>query len=357
MSVIIREKKISGGRVSLYLDIYNAGRRNYEFLDIYLTKDREQRKEARQLAESIRAKRQLEIQSGNYGFAASFKQKTNFLDYFKKNYEKRQKTENLRGIQNYETAYKYLEQYTRGRGIQIGSIDEKWLEDFKGFLAENMKSNTANNYYARVKAVLRIAHKEKYITQNPAENVRYFKPTDTEKEFLTADELRILSETPCNIPDIKRAFLFACYTGLRHSDIRALKWGAIKDGKIHYRQKKTQGFEYMPLNETARSLLAQCRGENEIPFPDKAVFNIPDTNHIGAKLKPWIAAAGIKKNISFHCSRHTFATSLLTSGADLYTTSKLLGHKSISSTQVYAKVIDQKKMSAVNGMEQLAGVV
>jgi len=353
MSVKVREKKLSDGRISLYLDIYHSGRRSYDFLEIYLTKDRQKNKELKELAENIRAKRELELKSTDYGFSPQFKKKVNFLDYFKKVYEEKQSNEGLRGVENYKGTLKHLEDITKGQGIAIGAIDEKWLEDFKAYLVLRMKQNTANNYYAKIKAVLRKANKEGYINRNPSENVKYFPAPETEKEFLSTDEIKKLAETPCKNPDIKRAFLFACFTGLRFSDVKALTWGDIKDGKLHFRQRKTQGFEYVPLNETALSILSQCRGDNEIPLAEKPVFSIPDKSHISGKLKPWITAAGITKKISFHCSRHTFATSLLTAGTDLYTTSKLLGHKSIASTAIYAKIVDEKKLKAVNSLPQV----
>jgi site-specific recombinase XerD len=92
-------------------------------------------------------------------------------------------------------------------------------------------------------------------------------------------------------------------------------------------------------------------------MPEKPVFNIPDKSHInGDKMKSWLKAAKIKKRITFHCSRHTFATSLLTAGVDLFTVSKLLGHKSISSTAIYAKIVDQKKNDAVNALQRLEAI-
>jgi integrase len=355
MSIKIREKKLKDGRLSLYLDIYHNGRRSYEFLDIYLTKDKQLNKESKDLAENIRAKRQIELQSRDHNFTPQFKKKINFSDYFKNVYEHKVKHEGFRGVDNYKTTLKHIEDFTKKQGIQIGAIDKKWLEDFKTYLASKMRENTANNYYARVKAVLRRAHKEGYITINPADEVKYFSPIETEKVFLSAGEVAKLAATPApdKFPQVKFAFLFGCYTGLRFSDIKALQWGDIKDGKLHFRQRKTEGYEYMPLNKTVVSILAKCREENEFPLPEKNIFNIPDKSHVSKYLKVWIKKAGIKKNISFHCSRHTFATSLLTAGADLYTVSKLLGHKSISSTAIYAKVVDEKKRNAVDSLQQV----
>jgi integrase len=354
VSVQLREKKLLDGRKSLYLDIYFKGRRTYEFLELYLTVNRQSNKETRELAENIRAKRQLEIQSGAHGFAPDFKKKVDFLEYFKKVFEDKKRFEGLRGVTNYEGTIRHLETFIGKKPVPIASIDEKWLEEFKQHLASSMKQNTANNYYARVKAVLRRAQKDGFININPSDNVKYFPSPEVQKDYLTAEELQRLADAPCKNADIKRAFLFACFTGLRFSDIKALTWGDIKSGKIHFRQRKTQGFEYLPLNETCQKILSQCRTGNELPLPEKNVFNIPDKGHInGEKMKSWLKAAKIKKHITFHCSRHTFATSLLTSGADLYTTSKLLGHKSISSTAIYAKIVDEKKQNAVNSLPRI----
>lgn len=70
-------------------------------------------------------------------------------------------------------------------------------------------------------------------------------------------------------------------------------------------------------------------------------------------LTQWMCKAGITKHITFHCGRHTYATYLLTQGEDIYTVSKLLGHRELKTTQVYAKVIDQKKRDAVNSFNTL----
>ena len=115
MSIKVREKKLSDGRISLYLDIYHSGRRSYDFLEIYLTKDRQKNKELKELAENIRAKRELELKSTDYGFSPQFKKKVNFLDYFKKVYEEKQSNEGLRGVENYKGLSSTLRTLPRGK--------------------------------------------------------------------------------------------------------------------------------------------------------------------------------------------------------------------------------------------------
>jgi integrase len=107
--------------------------------------------------------------------------------------------------------------------------------------------------------------------------------------------------------------------------------------------KKTEKPVIIPLSEEAKRWLPDPKGFN-VPF-----FDIPTTGTvIGRALRKWAEAAGIDKHLSFHCSRHTFGTMMLTLGADLYTTSKLLGHTDVKMTQVYAKIINRKKDEAVN---------
>ena len=107
--------------------------------------------------------------------------------------------------------------------------------------------------------------------------------------------------------------------------------------------QKTETPVIIPLSEEAKRWLPKSRG-NDIPF-----FDIPTTQTvIGRALRKWAEAAGIEKHISFHCSRHTFGTMMLTLGADLFTTSKLMGHSNIQTTEIYAKIVDKKKEEAIN---------
>ena len=164
--------------------------------------------------------------------------------------------------------------------------------------------------------------------------------------YLTIDEVKKLAETECDYPKIKNAFLFSCLTGLRRSDIIKLTWGEVyQQGeytRIIFKQKKTGGQEYLDISEQAAALMGERKSPEVNVFPD--VLSPSCTNHA---LQVWVARAGINKDITFHCGRHTFATMMLDLGTDIYTTSKLLGHKNIGTTQIYAKVLDKNKQAAV----------
>jgi integrase len=299
------------------------------------------------IAESLRAKKELEILSGAHGFTPKFKKNQNFVEYFEK--ITIEKNHNY-----YKATLKYLKEFTNGT-IKFLQINEKWLEDFKVYLLQNVTKNTANLYFKVLKIALKKAVKEKILHENPTQYTDAIKTNDVERVYLTHEELNKLSCTECPNNEIKRAFLFACYTGLRFSDLKKLTWGKIQPEngrhKLQYRQKKTGGFEYFPLSETAHKLL-NC-DSNIINFPNKPIFELPSIGYYIIVLKQWAKKAGINKNLSSHVARHTFATLALTNGVDLYTVSKLLGHRDIATTQIYAKIIDKKKEEAVDMLPAL----
>lgn len=347
MSVIVRERKLKNGELSLYLDIYVNGRRRYESLDIHLGKDRTRNKELRDLAKSIANKTDLDIKHNQYGLIPSYKSKGNFVSYVKAILDSKPKSE-----RSWSGAYKHLDKFTKGT-VAFREIDEKWLEDFKAYLikVKTIKSqNTAHTYYTKIAAALNQAVKEKIILTNPSRNIRKIGFKEVPRIHLSIDEIQKLSGTECKNHEVKRAFLFACYCGLRFSDIKNLTWSNVKEDSIEYRQQKTGTFEYLPLNKTALLLL---RNNNILGLPNTKVFDLPNIAYTDKVLKLWATSAGIKKNLSFHVSRHSYSTMSLTYGARIEVISKLLGHKKLSTTQIYAKIVDEKKREAVNLLPEL----
>ena len=180
-----------------------------------------------------------------------------------------------------------------------------------------------------------------------------FQPSPEEREFLTIDEVRTLMETPCTNEQVKKAFLLSCFVGLRLGDVRELTWAKVMntpDGNtqyVHVWMEKTQKPINVPLSNEALRYMEKKED------PDAKLFKLPTSDAtINYHIKKWMKAAKIDKKISYHCSRHTFATMMLTLGADLFTTSKLLGHANVTTTQIYGKIID-KKTEAVNLVDNL----
>jgi len=159
-----------------------------------------------------------------------------------------------------------------------------------------------------------------------------------------------LAETPCDRPILKSAALFSALTGIRHCDIQKLKWKEIQvvgeQIRLNFTQQKTKGVEYMPISEQAYQLCGEPGKPEQLIFED-----LPDPSWISGPLKRWIKSAGITRNITFHCFRHTYATLQLAGGTDIYTVSKMLGHTNVRTTQIYAKVVDEKKQKATNAIK------
>ena len=171
-----------------------------------------------------------------------------------------------------------------------------------------------------------------------------------EREFLTIEEVKKVMNTPCRYELVKKAFLFSCFTGLRYSDMKALNWSEIHkaaDGKTEYIdhiQVKTKDRVTIPLSEETKKWMPE-----RVKGIDNIFHNLKITSTtVEVALKEWMQAAGITKHITYHCSRHTAATMLLTLGASIYVVSKILGHKSVKMTEIYAKIVDKKKLETVN---------
>lgn len=149
---------------------------------------------------------------------------------------------------------------------------------------------------------------------------------------------------PCRKDIVKRVSLFSLLTGIRYSEIAKLKWKDVHTTAqgyfIRFRQQKTQKQEMMPISEHAYRLMENQRNDDDMIFEGLKKWDVD-------RLLPiWVSDSGITKHITFHCFRHTYATLQISAGTDLFTVSKMLGHKSIKTTQIYAKLVDGKKIQA-----------
>lgn len=363
----IRRKQLANGNISLYLDIYHNGRREYEFLKLYLIPeknraDKEKNRQTLQLANSIKAKRIVDIQNGDHGFKSPFAEEVLFFDYYRNMCEKRLGTESRGNWGNWRSCLKHLEKYESNQRITLSQITPKWVQGFKDYLEneatawgcdfrERIKDhplarNSKLSYFNKLKACLNQAYEDRLIAYNPMRGIENFKPEDGKRMYLTIEELRKLVDTECEYPNIKRAFLFSCLTGLRRSDVIRLTWRDVQQQgeftRIIFKQKKTSGQEYLDITPQAAELMGE-RG-----LPDEQIFtDIHSPSCTNEAIKRWVLRAGIDKEITFHCGRHTFAVMMLDLGTDIYTVSKLLGHRELSTTQIYAKVLDKNKQAAV----------
>ena len=239
-------------------------------------------------------------------------------------------------------------------------IDTDFVRGFRRYLDTKAKTksntplsqNSKYTYFNKLKAALREAYNENYIDTNVIKSVKGFEQAESQREYLTYSELQALTQTECKYPILKNAFIFSCLTGLRWSDINKLTWSEVRDedesSRIIFRQKKTDGLEYLYISGQARDLLGKRTHKNERVFKGLkygAVYN--------TEILRWCMKAGITKHITFHSARHTNAVLLLENGADIYTVSKRLGHREIRTTEIYTKIIDRKMKEAANMIPEL----
>ena len=356
MSVKLRKEKISGGRYSLYLDVYIDKNNNHQKrLGIYLipektNSDKQKNKEAIRLAELIRNEYESDLLNHKFGKEDPAKKYNySFLEYFNAMVKHRFET----GV-NFDTWYsveKHLISFTKGK-MKFSEINDTWMESFRSFLLKKVSQNSAHTYFNKVKRAIHNAFRDKLIENNPAFNVISPKQVDTTREFLTEEELLLLIKTDCKMPILKTAFLFSCLSGFRWSDVENLKWKNIQkiDNVYHiiYTQKKTSNSERLPIHNDARTLLGE-RGKDE----EKVFQGLKYSAWHNSILSNWVLISGIKKYITFHCARHTFATLLLNKGVDIYTVSKMLGHREVRTTQIYAKIINETKVKAIDKLPSL----
>ena len=244
-----------------------------------------------------------------------------------------------------------------GTQIPFGQVDEKTVKGFLHYLSEETKlsSNTQCTYFASLSAVFNEAIRDKIITQNPCKLIPLQdrpKKEESKRTFLNLEELTLLAATPmpCRNHQVKEA----CLTGLRISDVLSIRYTDITEGVLQYRQKKSkQQFHYLPLSRQAQRILTELtsdpKGETVFWELSRKITH-SQRLHI---LDEWSKSSGITKKVTWHVGRHTCATLLISHGEDIYTISKLLGHSNVSITENYAKIINTKKVEAVNRIPEI----
>jgi len=344
MSVKLRKRKLPSGKVQLVLDIYQAGSRRFESLGMFLNGDRFENRQTLTFAEEVRRKREMDIQADYYGVAASYNREEDFVGYMRKVMSEKRaaKTREV-----FRCALDHVINYVGEDRIPFKALSRGFFEGFKKYLLDRVSPNSAKTYLGKVQTVMNQAVRENMLPVNTAQGVRIRKVQSLPK-FLTLEEVRALAKCPYRNEQVKAAFLFSCFTGLRWSDVGALTWDKVREGYLEFRQLKTGEQERIPLGEEAKRILAAQPHDGS-----DEVFHPPTLWVVNRNLKQWAKSAGVNKHISFHTARHTFATLSLSAGIDLYTTSKLLGHRSIQTTEIYAKVVDERKQKAVAQLPSL----
>ena len=360
MSVKLRERQLPSGITQLYLDIYHSGNRRTESLGLFKvtrpksTQERFQNRETQKQAEEIAAKQRLDFQADEHSLSATHRRKASFLKFLN---EQKDLRKNPHTKATWGQAIEHFGNFA-GENIAFGDITPIKLDKFKAYLLSKVSANTAILYFTHIKAALAQAVRENILTVNPASQTTAIRRTQTLPVHLSIKEIRKLSKTPCSNDQVKQAFLFSCFSGLRYSDVSRLTWANIKGEYLEFSQTKTGTPENLPLSSEALRILRKQKKAKPSPhlvreIPPGTVFFLPNACNINRILKTWAKSASIDKSLSFHKARHSFATVALSSGIDIYTVSKLLGHKNLATTQVYGKIVDEKKRQAINKFPSL----
>jgi len=278
------------------------------------------------------------------------KQRADFVEYCRKIGEGK-RSPNTRTV--WENAVKHLQHFTGGP-IQFSKVNHSLLQSFKDYLLSKVSQNSAGVYLARIKTACHQAVRDGILLRNPADvSIRTQR---TRRQFLTLEELGKLAATPCSNRDTKAAFLFSSFSGLRFGDVKALTWSKVKRSNgscaLEFSQGKTGEAETLPLSAEAAAIIEGQENASLSPrirskVDNDAIFKLGAQQTIDKAIRQWVKRAGIEKKISFHSGRHTFATMGLANGIDIYTMSKLLGHKSIKTTEIYLHMLDETKQQAV----------
>jgi len=348
MSVKLRKFKLKSGKIQLVLDCYYKGKRKFEATGLLLDKDAKQNKEKMNLANAMRAKMEIAFHNEVEGFDNSLKKKKNIFIYATTVYE--DKNEGSQRL--YRQALEHLKIFA-GKDLTFEKLTPKLCEQFKNYLLKYLKVNSAARYFETFKGILKKAIKEKIILENPASEISIRKEESLPK-YLTEAELNKLASTPCGNETIRSAFFFSCMTGLRYEDVSKLKWKDIANARIEKIQSKTGGVVGIPLNRQALAILTKQKPPDS--STNDIIFLFPRRSTVDKVLKRWAKHAELTIPLSFHKARHTFATLAQSKGVDILTISKLLGHKNITMTQMYARVIDNVKKDAVTKLPEIEGL-
>ncbi len=381
----LRQKVMSDGNLALYLDYYlgrinvtdeatgevkSKVQRKREFLhlSLYATPrtpiERQQNKDTLALAQKIRFEREQEFKDGNLGYRLKTDKNINFLDYYQSyidGYTKKDK-------RNIELSYKRFQDFLRdtpkykkySQRITPQQITRDMVIEFTEYLQSRSVGEGAHTLYARFKKVVAYAFEHGVFLKNPCNKITIKIDRGVlKKDVLSQEEMQQLIATHYQRenPNIRRAFIFCLYTGMRYCDVKDLTFASIDyaNKMLKFEQNKTKGHSansgvVIPLNDGLLKLIGEPTTPNNRA---ELVFPLPSYEMCLKAVKRWVKRAGINKHISWHCARHSFAVNILNNGANIKTVASLLGHSGLQCTEKYTRAVDSLKQEAINSLPTL----
>lgn len=378
-------KILSDGRESLFLDFYFGYKMVYdeakdkkvakkerkrETLKLYLWQaprtplERQQNKETLELAKKIRFEKGQQLLESVEGYRLKKDRDINFLDYFQA-YIERYTKKDIRMIQialkRFKDFLKETPEYSKfATSIKPEQINKDMMIAFTEYLQSRSVGEGAKSIYQRFKKVINHAIEHDIILKNPCVGVSI--KVDGQilrKDVLSLEEIQQLINTHYDNenPNIRRAFIMCLYCGLRFCDVKDLTYKNIdySNKLLKFEQNKTKGHSsnsgvIIPLNDGLLSLVGKPQTDD---FSNELIFPLPSYESCLKSIKRWVKRAGINKDISWHCARHSFAVNILNNGANIKTVATLLGHSGLKHTEKYTRAVDKLKEDAINSLPEL----
>lgn len=235
--------------------------------------------------------------------------------------------------------------YNYAPDLQIEEVDSEFVKKYRTHLIEIGNKPATISKSLSVLRNFQHRMKVKGLTSlEPFENIKIKRVQGNRQYLNTHDLLKLYDKFQAHkdvlrIPERNavQAFLFGCFTGLRYQDLKSLTYDEIHEGHIRKQMHKTGDYVYIPITEQARSLLVQ----NTFNEPKSKCLKVSENSYFNKFLRSGAERLGIKQYLHCHLARHTFATTCLTLDIPLAVTSKLLGHRDVSTTLIYAKYVDK----------------
>ena len=378
-------KILADGRESLFLDYYFGYQMVYnekldkqvarkdrkrEFLKLYLWQaprtpiERQQNKETLELAKKIRFERGQELLESVEGYRLKKERDINFLDYFQ-SYINTYTKKDIRmveiALKRFKDFLNDTQEYNKfAKRIKPEQITKDMVEAFTEYLQSRSVGEGAKSIYARFKKVIKYAIEHDVLLKNPCTGI-VIKVDDQilRKEVLSLEEIQqlIAIHYEHENPNIRRAFIFCLYCGLRFCDVKDLTFANVDFANklLKFEQNKTKGHSansgvIIPLNDGLLKLIGEPTGDQ---IKESLIFSLPSYEMCLKALGRWVKRAGIDKHISWHCARHSFAVNILNNGANIKTVASLLGHSGLKHTEKYTRAIDRLKEDAINSLPTL----
>ncbi|WP_456058850.1 tyrosine-type recombinase/integrase [Alistipes sp.] len=382
----LQQSTLSDGRISLYLEYYlgrtqwvdeETGKikvkhdRKKETLNMYLVakprtpEERQLNKETLELAKQIRIEREQGLKAAKTGKRIAVAKKVNFLEYFQTyidNYTKKD-IRMMEGVFKRFKDFLGLEYPVFKTTIRPDQLNKDMMIAFVGYLEKNSTGEGARGYFQRFKKVIKYAIDHDIMAKNPCAGIVCKVDGQTlRKDVLSVEEMQKLISTTYDgqNPEIRRAFVFSLYTGIRFCDLVTLRYSNVdySNRLLSFEQEKTKGHSassgvIIPLNGGLLSLIGEQPKNENGELIDDAIFRLPSHTMCLKALRRWTARAGIDKHITWHCARHSFAVNILNNGANIKTVASLLGHSGLKHTEKYTRAVDSLKKEAINSLPEI----